>query len=189
MRILKVVDKHYISISKIPIKGTIYDTVDYFRDKKPIINIYETKPEKVLLRDIINLHNNDGIQSLSQIKTMIKDIESGNHIFKHKLPNVKIVKTNKNEVILFDGHHSMLACIATGKKNLDEIPHIVVENEDGYVTDKEIEVFFGKHKIEDWRNFTINWQNPDEKQLCGRMQKNMGQLFDAVKDQLTGTAS
>ncbi len=78
----------------------------------------------------------------------------------------------------------MLAYIIGDKKFLNEIPHLIIENENGHVTDKEILVFFGIHskklKDSDWRKYVINWQAPKEKQLCKRMQRNIGELLDSI---------
>jgi hypothetical protein len=71
-----------------------------------------------------------------------------------------------------------------GRTYLHDIPHIVVEDENGHVDNKEILVFFGMHskKLIDsnWRNYVINWQAPNERQLCKREQNNMGELFDSI---------
>ncbi|KKL87575.1 hypothetical protein LCGC14_1933360 [marine sediment metagenome] len=71
-----------------------------------------------------------------------------------------------------------------GRTYLHEVPHLIVENENGHVNDNEILVFFGIHsKIlndSDWRSYVINWQAPEERQLCKREQKNMGELFNSI---------
>jgi hypothetical protein len=45
-------------------------------------------------------------------------------------------------------------------------------------------VFFGMHskKLIDsnWRNYVINWQSPNERQLSKREQNNMGELLDSI---------
>lgn len=180
-------DKNTInsSISRIKDKNmNIYNVVDFFEKNlfPKLINKPVTKQTK--LKEIINLHNSDGIRKPSQIKSMHKQIKSKKEVLMpSKLPNIKLVKT-RNEFVLFDGHHSLLAYMATGKKYLSEIPHLVVENENGCVTNKEIIVFFGHHSKKlrgrDWRNYVINWQAPEEKQLCKRIQKNMGELLDSL---------
>ena len=41
---------------------------------------------------------------------MVKEIKSGNDILSPSgLPNIKLVKTEQSEWILFDGHHSLLS--------------------------------------------------------------------------------
>ena len=166
---------------------TIYDTVEQFEkelDSKIKETIKEVK-KLVLLREIINLHNINGIKSMNQIRTMVKQIKSGKDILSPRgLPNIKLVKTKQSEWILFDGHHSLLSYMIAGRTYLHEVPHFVIENESGYVNDKEILIFFGIHsKIlndSDWRKYVINWQAPKEGQLCKREQKNMGELFNSI---------
>lgn len=197
-RIIEVIYPYSLnSIEKsiLPIRKThktVYDAVDLFEQyilKYKIKKSVKDVKNKVLLRDIINLHNSDGIRILSQIKSMVKQIEKGKDVLsKHKYPNIKLVKTKNNELVLFDGHHSMLAYMFAGKKYLNEVPYLIVRNGNGYVSDKEIHVFFGKHleklKGKNWRNYVINWELPKEKQLCKRKQNNMGELFEVMKKEI-----
>jgi len=167
--------------------NTIYDTVDQVENEissKIKETIKEVK-KFVFLSEIINLHNNEGIKIMDQIRTMVKHIKSGKEIlYPRGLPNIKLVKTKYSEWILFDGHHSLLSYMMAGRTYLHEVPHLIVENENGHVTDKEILIFFGIHsKIladSEWRNYVINWQAAKEKQLCKREQKNMGELFNSI---------
>ena len=73
----------------------------------------------------------------------------------------------------------------SGRKYLHELPHLIVVNEEGFVTNKEVLIFFGQHSSKlrgsDWRNYVINWQMPIKKQLCKRVEKNIGELFDLIK--------
>jgi len=181
-----------MSVSTLPFKGTdsIYDTVDFFRDNiysKSKIKFFGEKIEnRILLRDIVNVHNVGGIRLISQIKSMLKQIKSGGHVLNSDgLPNIKLVKTKNKEWVLFDGHHTMLAYMLAGSKYLDEVPHLIVE--DGkrvYVSDKEIHVFFGEHltrlRDKDWRDYVIDWQAKEENQLQERIQKDMGELLDSL---------
>lgn len=169
---------------------TIYDTVDFFR-KEIFLKTKKTNKQKtagkVLLRKIINLHNNNGIKNIPQITSMINQIKTGKDILSDlDLPNVKLVKTCNKKWVLFDGHHSMLAYMALGRKYLSEIPHLIIQNKNGYVKDSEILVFFGVHSKKlralSWRDYVINWQQLKEKQLCRRVQENMGELFDSFKN-------
>jgi len=88
--------------------STIYNTMAQFEKKlgsklKEIIN--EVK-KPVLLREVINLHNINGIKSMNQIRTMVKQIKNGKDVLSPRgLPNIKLVKTKYSEWILFDGHH------------------------------------------------------------------------------------
>ncbi len=171
---------------------TIYDIVDHF-EQNIFLKIKMTEEQiktKVQLRDIINLHNNTGIKDISQIRSMITKIKSKKDILhQSKLPNIKLVKTKDNDCVLFDGHHSMLAYMSLDRKYLHEIPHLIVENEQGYVLDKDILVFFGPYASEltesTWRDYVINWQATKKKQLCIRIQKNMGELFDSLQIMIT----
>ncbi len=174
-------DGNFICVSSVKVhlknkSDTIYDTVDQFEK--------EVK-EPILLREIINLHNINGIKSMNQIRTMVKEIKSGNDILSPSiLPNIKLVKTVQSEWILFDGHHSLLSYMIAGRTYLHEIPHLVIEDENCYVNNKEILIFFGTHskKLNDsnWRKYVINWQAPKERQLCKREQNNMGELLDSI---------
>jgi len=179
-----------VSILKVPLKNkgdTIYDTVDQFENElgSKIKEITEQAKELVSLRETVNLHNVDGIKSMNQIGTMVKKIKSGKDILSSSgLPNIKLVKTKQSEWILFDGHHSFLSYMVAGRTWLHEIPHLIVADRNGYVSSKEILVFFGAHskKLNDsnWRKYVINWQAPEERQLCKREQENMGELLDLI---------
>lgn len=166
----------------------LYEIVDSF-EKSVFSGKLKLKTEKnnwkTSLRLIVNLHNKDGIKDVSQIKKMIQHIESGKNILHpSSLPNIKLAKTKENKLVLFDGHHSILAYMFAGRKYLHEVPHLIVLNEQGYVTDKEILVFFGQHssklKGKSWSDYVINWQVPVDKQLCKRVQKDVGELFDSI---------
>jgi hypothetical protein len=180
-------------ITEVRISGdviTVYDAVSFFKR-----NIYPTlkrKPEiigvkkHILLKDILNIHNDDGIRDLEQVRVMMEDIHSGKDILPYGIPNVKLVRTMDNTLLLFDGHHSMLAYMAVGRTYLEEIPNLIVyDKESGYIPDKDVVIFFGEHskKIENnnWRDKAINWQAPQENQLCRRTQMSMGELFEALK--------
>ncbi len=167
----------------------IYKAVNFF-EKSIFSDKIKLKIEKIgkkiPLRQIINLHNKDGIKDIQQIKCMIQQIESEKDILHpSRLPNIKLVQTKENELVLFDGHHSMLAYMSAGRKYLHELPYLIVVNEEGFVNDKEILIFFGQHSSKlrgsDWRNYVINWQMPINRQLCKRVQKNIGELFDLIK--------
>ena len=173
--------------------STIYDAVSWFeKNALPKLKkgIKRKKLEKsVALKDILNIHNDDGIRDLAQLKRMVEDIKTGTHIFSRGIPNIKLVKTRNNQLLLFDGHHSMLAYMAAGRIYLEEIPHMIIfDKEKGYVEDKDIIVFYGEHAadIEDynWKEKAINWQAAKDRQLSKRVQKNMGQLFCSIKKRM-----
>ena len=169
---------------------TIYDAVCRFeKNIFPKLNkgIKPTKAKKKTeLKNVLNIHNDDGIKDLFQIKRMAEAIKSGKHILSRGIPNVKLVKTREGQLLLFDGNHSMLAYMTAGKTYLEEIPHMIITGkEKGYVEDKDIIVFYGEHASDiegcNWKEKVINWQAAKEKQLCKRIQKNMGELFFAIE--------
>jgi len=174
--------------------STIYDTVDSLKNKKFLItkgkNIQYHAAEHFPLCNVLNIHNDSGIKDLFQIRSMVTKIQSGEDIFTSEgLPNIKLVRVNKNHWLLFDGHHSMLAYMHAGKKYLHEVAHLTVENEDtDSVSSNEISVFFGSHankiRNREWRSYVINWQAPINEQLCPRIQKNMGELYDALASKI-----
>lgn len=179
-------DKNYL-LEILKKDMNIYDTVDFFKKNKSKAIPSKEIIERILLKDIINLHNDTGIQSIDRIKSMIKAIRQGKEILsdEKKIPNVRLVKTKDNKHVLFDGHHSMLAYMFCGRQYLHKIPHIIVEDEDKCITDEEIKVFFGEHADKaDWKEHTINWQEEKEKQLCKRIQKNMGELMYSISKAL-----
>lgn len=173
-------------------EGDVYLTVEKFRKEAfPEITNTDTQSEKIrektLLSRIINLHNVDEIRERpTRISEMREKIESGKPVLMPDgLPNVKIVKTSRGELVCFDGHHSLLAYMAADKKYLREVPHLMVTGgSGGGLGDEEIHVFFGKHATKlrgkDWRNYTISWTNPPECQLEERKQEDMGELFSAL---------
>jgi len=173
-----------ISVSKIFLKGTIYDIVDFFRDeiflKRKFKKTIRKIKNDILLGSIINLHDEEGVD-FGKIKKMFRQIKSGRDVLSDcGLPNVKLVKTKNNEWVLFDGHHSLLAYMKAGRNYLSQIPCLVIDNE---VSDNEINVFFGKHAAElknkNWRNYVINWKTK-KKQLYKRKRKNLGEVFNCI---------
>lgn len=150
-------------------------------------NFQTEKPQRFSARNVINIHNKSGIRSISEMKQMIKMLKSGYELLSQDgIPNIKLVRTKNNELLLFDGHHMMLAYMLAGRKYLDEIPHLIVEDEKKvYVSDEEISAFFGEHsaklKGKNWREYVINWQSKKENQLQPRIQNNMGELLDSLK--------
>jgi len=175
--------------------STIYDAVDSLRVRKIVhdqIRRKQNHTEEIIeLQNVLNIHNDSGIKDLSQIKYLAREIQSGEHIFSVEgIPNVKIVKVNQNQWLLFDGHHTMLAYMHAGKKYLHEVAHLTVENEGvtKNVADNDIAVFFGPHakkvRDENWRDHVINWQAPKNRQLCPRIQKNMGELYNALSTKI-----
>ena len=182
-----------ISVSSVPLnktKSSIYDTVDFFRDEmfsNGGVEQFDGRIKKrVLLKDIVNLHNDGGLRDPSQIGSMLQQIKSGEDILSSDgLPNIKLVRTKRDEWVLFDGHHSMLSYMLAGMTYLDEVPHLIVGDEERVtVLDGEIHAFFGKHltNLENngWRGYVIDWQAPKENRLQPRIQHNMGELLDSL---------
>jgi hypothetical protein len=187
------------SVSFIPLNKnliTIYDTVAFF-EKEIFPKIKNRLKRKKIKRRfslprILNIHNDDGIKDLTRIIRMAKDITLGKHILSFGVPNIKLVKTIDNRLLLFDGHHSVLAYMASGSQYLEELPHLIItDKEKGYIDDKDITIFFGEHPNEivnhEWRRKVINWQAPKEKQLCERIQNDMGELFYSIKTRINIT--
>jgi hypothetical protein len=182
-------DSIEISTCKIPSnEKTIYDACGFFEDEifpKSNFKCEKTKiTEYIQLRSIINLHDEDGID-VKKIRGMAKDIYSKKHIFsEYKIPNIKLVKLESNELVVFDGHHTLLSYISCDKKYLHQIPHIIITNEKGSFKNQAIKLFLGKHskklKGKSWRDYVINWNVPFNAQLSLRKRKNIGEVFDAL---------
>lgn len=176
-----------------PIKTmTIYETVKIY--EKKIFHHLRMTPinnsPRIFLRTLINIHNDDGIKNMSQIADFSLKIKKGGNILQPSgLPNIKLARLRLKDLLVFDGHHSLLAYMTAGKIFLDEIPHIIVSGKKGFLKNEEILIFWGHHapKIpsKNWRLFVINWQNPENKQICPRIQRNMGELFDALLEKIS----
>ena len=170
--------------------NAIYGAVSWFEDRLfPEIKSQLARQlvkKRVRLRSVLNIHNSEGVRDIKQIKRMIKSIAKGRDMLaKSGMPNVKLFKTKKNKLFLFDGHHSTLAYLAWGRKHLDTIPHLLIErNNNGQIDEADIFNFFGGHlspeKDVNWLKYAINWQAPKTARLCARQEKNMGELYDRV---------
>ncbi|MBR9706652.1 hypothetical protein GOV14_06475 [Candidatus Pacearchaeota archaeon] len=172
-----------------PYEETIYDALGFFEDEifaKSKFKCTKAKvKDEIQIKKIINLHDENGLK-IKKIKRLVRLIESGRHVFaKSGIPNIKLVKTNKNEWLIFDGHHTLVAYSLLNKKYLNEVPHLVIESRKDPFTDKQINVFFGKHskKLENrnWRKYVINWNASFENQLAKRRRRNMGELINSIK--------
>ncbi len=173
----------------------VYKTVDRFRDNYfPHITPAALPVTEIdcdsLLADVINLHNCSGIGSVDRIGEMVEKVNSGQDILMGDgLPNPKLVKTERDEMVLFDGHHSALAYMSVGRKYLSEIPHLLIlSDEKTGVSDAEVHAFFGDLAValsgEDWRQYAINWAGSEGGQLETRRQRNLGELFEALKGKI-----
>ena len=178
---------------KIPrYQSSIYDAVGYFEDKifaRSKFNCFKRKIKcDIELKQIINLHDEDGLE-IKKIRELFKSLELGNHLLsKSLMPNIKVIGTERKEWVVFDGHHSLNSYMLENKRYLDEVPHLVVGNDNGYFEDITINQFYGRHKNElkekDWRDYVINWNNIKENQLKKRKRKNMDELNAAVRNKI-----
>ena len=168
----------------------IYNAVALFEDeifRNIQNNLSRKRVEKwIELSEIRNIHDKDGIRDIRKTKRMLKTLDNRRHILSSSgMPNIKIFKARDNKLYVFDGHHSMLAYMMSGKKYLNEMPYLLFEKKDGgYILDENFKNFFGQHlkykRREKWNSYTVNWQAPRRKQLCPRTQSNMGELFKAI---------
>lgn len=167
--------------------GSIYDCVDSVKGMRT--DYVERWVKKAYaLSELINIHNIDGV-NVERTLQMKDRIVSGGDIFDESgLPNVKAVPTESGEFLLFDGHHTVLAYMLAGRYSLHEVPHLTVEDADAvHPSAGEISAFYGRHAEESqglWRDYVINWMNPVDKQLCGRIQEKMGQLHAHIMESL-----
>jgi len=188
-------DFQFYCKSRVPLTKratTVYETVEvYEKIFFPHIQtcLVRISPERVPLRSLINIHNQDGIKDIYQIIDFTTKIKKGEDIVKPSgLPNIMLARLRSKDYLVFDGHHSLLSYMAAGRIFLDEIPHLIVSGNKGFLNNTDILVFWGPHapKIspKKWKNFTVNWQNPIERQLCLRKQRDMGELFDALGEKI-----
>jgi len=145
------------------------------------------------MRQIVGLHNCSGMRSPEQIVRMVAKIGDGKDILQDSgLPNIKLVTTEDNDAVLFDGHHTLLAYLLVGRRFLHEVPYLTVSRENGGIYGKDVLAFFGVHakyiSSHCWRNFVINWQARPREQLCIRKENNMGELLDAIQSELVTSA-
>ena len=103
-----------------------------------------------------------------------------------QLPNIKLVVAEENKLLLFDGHHSLLAYFLEGRKFLREVPYLVVSKPDYQpVSTEEIAMFFPAAKRglvkENWRKYTVNWQSSVNNQLEQRGVNNFKELADRFR--------
>jgi len=134
------------------------------------------------LAQLVPIHNSSGIKSPSLVKRMVKTISHGRNILeKDGLPNIKLAVTPEKRLLVFDGHHSLLAYFLAGKKFLREIPYLVLGSTNFEpVETSEISLFFPKASRllvkENWFRYTVNWQAQEDKQLEERRVENLSDL-------------
>lgn len=149
---------------------------------------YQDSPiVSTLISDILSIHNPEGLRDPKQVAKMTAQLKSGQEVFhENGLPNVKLIVAPDGRLLLFDGHHSILAHLQVGHKTLKEVPHIVFSAaEFGPITAKEIARFFDpgdQNKIEDnWFGWTVDWQSTGDKTVARRVE-TIGQLADALSN-------
>ncbi|MFH1426159.1 MAG: hypothetical protein ABIG66_01870 [Candidatus Kerfeldbacteria bacterium] len=170
--------------------NSLYDAVDCIRSGRHTRLNTDSAEIDIELNDIIPLHNVGGMQSLPRIREMMRKIGTGQDILEPDgLPNIKLVRVHGGKIVLFDGHHTTLAYMASGRKMLHEIPHLLICRENGLaVPDRYLNVFYGEHgqalSPDAWKTAVINWQAPKQKQLERRTQQKLGELFKEIQDKL-----
>ena len=160
---------------------TIYQVVEEAKRIYRKFDLQESPIDKtVLLNDIVNLHDKDGL-SIEKIGSILDYLKSGRHIVPNGFPNIKLLKYG-SKFILFDGHHTLLAYSLMGSY-LWKTPHLTVIKED--IKSSDLDVFFGEHKSKlssenTWEDYVINWYAPVPLQLQKRKTGNMQELLDSV---------
>lgn len=168
----------------------IYNALANFEDKllSSVLDslVKDRVGERISLKEIINIHDFEGLKDRRKIRRMNASIDDGRDIINRAgFPNIKILRLKNNQLFLFDGHHSFLAYMLAGRKYLHQIPHIIVECKDEKkFLDHNFHHFFGGYlkwkRRETWKNYTINWNARGQKKLQERRQKNMGELFSVL---------
>jgi hypothetical protein len=170
------------------IKATEYLEKPFYYKKVP--NIDQVLPP-FALREIINLHQFSRKSDLTEISNTAALIAMNRYrLLRDRWPHIRLVMSRKKELVLFSGHHTLLAYMAVGKTMLDEIPYMFIYNEERkFLNDDEMHQFFGKLskqlRNQDWRDFSISWKTPEFRQLQPRTRRNMGELFDLFKSHIS----
>ncbi|MBS3766067.1 hypothetical protein KGY71_06065 [Candidatus Bipolaricaulota bacterium] len=183
--------RNFISEVSSGSREDIYGLVERFREEVfPELEEEDLRAVEVdhpmALEDVINLHNRSEIVGRSDVKEMLEKVKSGREILMPDgAPNVKVTETKQGNVVLFDGHHTLLAYMLAGNEFLSQVPHIRVNDQDRSGFDhEEILCFFGEHadKLEgdDWRDYTVSWTKPEAEQLEPRKWNDMGELLEAL---------
>jgi len=72
----------------------------------------------------------------------------------------------------------------SGIKDLLQIRSMVTKIQSGeHILSPQHHV--NKIRNKNWKNYVINWQAPINKQLCSRIQKNIGELYDALSSKIS----
>lgn len=135
---------------------------------------------------ILPIHNVEGLRDVSQIATMTAAITADQHLLDSgDLPNVKLIVAPDGRLLLFDGHHSLLAYYQQGRRYLAEVPHILILSaDDKPVTATELLPFFpaasASKILNNWADYVVNWQRPETEQLEKRNITHFGELAQAL---------
>jgi hypothetical protein len=122
---------------------TPYEAVELFDAARATVSQDTGQFGRKTLADIVPIHNPSGIRDAKQVAAMAGALPHGHIFHDNGLPNVKIVVTPSRELLLFDGHHTMLSYLQRGACFLEELPYMVVSDPQyGPVTAKEISAFF-----------------------------------------------
>ncbi len=170
---LSLPDKTSEKVATLTLEATSpYTAIEKIRGQwQALLTEGESAFAKLKIRELLPLHNETGIRDPGQIKRMKVEVGRGEQILeKDNLPNVKLVVVPSGELLVFDGHHTLLSYLQQGKELLREIPFIAVSSKDyGPVTSGEIACFFptfAKEKVsENWRKYVVNWQASGTQQL------------------------
>ncbi len=178
----------YYHTSKVVVADNPYQVVDTTRSQWPQWPQTENHPyHQQPLEEIIPIHNPDGIKEINQISKMVNQIlHQRKAIFEPDgAPNLKLVVVPGNRLILFDGHHSILAYILSGKKTLADTAHLIISaNDGGPITPEEISYFFPENTrgeiIKDWDKYVVNWQAKGSNKIAQRSVESVGDLAKQV---------
>lgn len=172
-----------------------YEIVEALRKQQIVSNNSENIFQDKLVDEIVPLHNLTGLRNHEQVWEMLEKIKTGRHITESDgIPNIKLVLTPDKQLLLFDGHHTLLAYSIFGTKNLSQLPHVIVtQNGDVPVSEESISIFFSEQFRElvqkDWFSYTVNWQSSDERYLEPRTVNNFRQLTDEFEEKYKNPAS
>lgn len=165
-----------------------YEAVDQAASSQVSRSSLQSDYVNTQIVDIISIHNPSGMRDAKQINNLTSSINDGHEIMHDSgLPNMKMVVTPDSRLLLFDGHHTALAYLKSGKKTLDEIPHTIISRPIFLpITAAEISYFFPlehrKEVLEDWLKFTVNWQAAAPHQVEQRAVTTIGELAVALGD-------
>lgn len=164
----------------VPENSSPYQIVNSIRGQWPA---WPTLPsghfDDRLISTITPIHNNDGISSLGQINEMMAKIEKNIPILGvDGTPNIKLVVLPGNELLSFDGNHTLIAYAKGGKTKLSEMPYLVISNLDyGPITIDEILPFYppGSWPLvkNNWKEYVVNWTGDTP----GRIEKRRDQTI------------